>query len=115
VSAYSPDIVYFDLVPPLRYTGSSALRERFTDWFGRWLGLIGQEVRDPNRAHGSHLPVERTFAEGKRTADLVCSAQRCATASASSATKAPRQLRKSGAQTAHRGVDEFPQPIRRGG
>jgi ketosteroid isomerase-like protein len=43
---YSPDIVYFDLVPPLRYTGSAALRSRFLDWFGRWKSAIGQETQD---------------------------------------------------------------------
>lgn len=46
MSLYSPDIVYFDLVPPLQYAGSSALRERFSDWFGRWTGPIGQELGD---------------------------------------------------------------------
>ncbi len=44
MSIYSPDIVYFDLVPPLQYTGSAALRERFSDWFARWAGPIGQEL-----------------------------------------------------------------------
>jgi ketosteroid isomerase-like protein len=29
MSFYSPDIVYFDIVPPLQYVGSVALRERF--------------------------------------------------------------------------------------
>ena len=48
MSIYSPDIVYFDLVPPLRYGGSAALRARFLDWFGRWKSAIGQEVRDVN-------------------------------------------------------------------
>lgn len=46
MSLYSPDVVYFDLVPPLRYTGSAALRERFLDWFGRWKSGIGQEIHD---------------------------------------------------------------------
>jgi ketosteroid isomerase-like protein len=46
MSLYSPDIIYFDLVPPLQYAGSSALRERFSDWFGRWTGPIGQELGD---------------------------------------------------------------------
>jgi ketosteroid isomerase-like protein len=46
MSLYSDDIVYFDLVPPLRYTGSAALRERFSDWFTRWETAIGQEFRD---------------------------------------------------------------------
>jgi ketosteroid isomerase-like protein len=44
MSLYSPEIVYFDLVPPLQYAGSSALRQRFLDWFGRWAGPIGQEL-----------------------------------------------------------------------
>jgi ketosteroid isomerase-like protein len=46
MSLYATDIVYFDLVPPLRYVGAHALRERFTDWFRRWRGAIGQETRD---------------------------------------------------------------------
>jgi ketosteroid isomerase-like protein len=50
MSLYSPDIVYFDLVPPLRYAGSAALRSRFLDWFGRWKSPIGQEIRDLNVA-----------------------------------------------------------------
>jgi ketosteroid isomerase-like protein len=48
MSLYSPDIVYFDLVPPLRYTGSAALRERFLDWFGRWQSAIGQDIGEVN-------------------------------------------------------------------
>jgi ketosteroid isomerase-like protein len=46
MALYSPDVVYFDLVPPLRYTGAAALRARFADWFGRWQSAIGQELRD---------------------------------------------------------------------
>jgi ketosteroid isomerase-like protein len=45
---YSPDIVYFDIVPPLRYVGTAALRDRFLDWFGRWESAIGLENRDVN-------------------------------------------------------------------
>jgi hypothetical protein len=29
MSLYSPDIVYFDLVPPLQYSGSAAVRGEF--------------------------------------------------------------------------------------
>ncbi len=46
MSLYSPDIVYFDLVPPLQYVGSDALRERFLEWFGSFEGPIGQEISD---------------------------------------------------------------------
>jgi ketosteroid isomerase-like protein/catechol 2,3-dioxygenase-like lactoylglutathione lyase family enzyme len=52
MSLYSPDIVYFDLVPPLRYAGAAALRARFVDWFGRWQSAIGQELRDVNVSAG---------------------------------------------------------------
>jgi ketosteroid isomerase-like protein len=48
MSLYSPDIVYFDLVPPLRYAGSAALRSRFLQWFDRWKSSIGQEIREVN-------------------------------------------------------------------
>ncbi|TIW44765.1 MAG: DUF4440 domain-containing protein [Mesorhizobium sp.] len=51
-SLYSNDIVYFDLVPPLRYVGSNALRERFLDWFPRWSGPIGQELGQLDVAAG---------------------------------------------------------------
>jgi ketosteroid isomerase-like protein len=48
MSFYSPDIVYFDLVPGLRYTGAAALRRRFLEWFDAYNGSIGQEIRDLN-------------------------------------------------------------------
>jgi len=43
---YSPDIVYFDLVPPLRYTGPAAIRRNFLRWFDSWKSPIGVEIRD---------------------------------------------------------------------
>ena len=43
---YAPDIVYFDVVPPLHYTGSDAIRRNFLRWFDAWQSAIGQEVRD---------------------------------------------------------------------
>ena len=46
MSFYSPDIVYFDIVPPLQYVGSAALRERFSHWFDGFEGSIGQDVHD---------------------------------------------------------------------
>lgn len=48
MSLYSPDVVYFDVVPPLQYAGSAALRERFLRWFGLWQSPIGQEIRGVN-------------------------------------------------------------------
>ncbi|MFC7624786.1 YybH family protein [Microlunatus sp. GCM10028923] len=43
---FTPDVVYFDVVPPLRYVGAAALRDRFADWFGRWQGPIGQQLHE---------------------------------------------------------------------
>jgi ketosteroid isomerase-like protein len=48
MSFYSPDIVYFDVVPGLQYIGSEALRPRFLDWFSSFEGSIGQEIGDLN-------------------------------------------------------------------
>jgi ketosteroid isomerase-like protein len=46
MSLYSPDIVYFDVVPPLQFAGSAAVRANFLRWFGGFESSIGQEVRD---------------------------------------------------------------------
>lgn len=46
LSFYSPDVVYFDVVPPLQYVGSAALRGRFSQWFGGFESSIGQEIHD---------------------------------------------------------------------
>lgn len=46
MALYASDVVYFDLVPPLRYVGSDALRDRFAHWFEGWRSAIGQEIRD---------------------------------------------------------------------
>jgi uncharacterized protein (TIGR02246 family) len=46
MSLYSPDVVYFDVVPPLRFVGSAALRGRFTAWFGGFDGPITMDVHD---------------------------------------------------------------------
>jgi ketosteroid isomerase-like protein len=47
MSLYSPDIVYFDCVPPLGgYIGSDAVRRNFLRWFDEYEGPIGLETRD---------------------------------------------------------------------
>jgi len=46
MSVYSPDIVYFDVVPPLQYAGSEALRGRFSQWFDGYEGSVRMEIRD---------------------------------------------------------------------
>jgi ketosteroid isomerase-like protein len=46
MAVYSPDIVYFDVVPPLQYAGSAAVRANFLRWFDGWESSIGQEIGD---------------------------------------------------------------------
>jgi uncharacterized protein (TIGR02246 family) len=46
MSLYAPDVVYFDVVPPLRYTGAPALRRNFLRWFESWKSAIGSQHRD---------------------------------------------------------------------
>jgi ketosteroid isomerase-like protein len=48
MSLYSPDVVYFDVVPGLQFAGSDALRDRFLQWFDSWKGPIGMEICDSN-------------------------------------------------------------------
>lgn len=46
MALYAPDIVYFDVVPPLQYAGWTVLRDRFLHWFTGWESAIGMDVRD---------------------------------------------------------------------
>jgi uncharacterized protein (TIGR02246 family) len=48
MSLYSPDVVYFDVVPPLQYAGAAALRGRFLQWFDGYKGSLGMEMRELN-------------------------------------------------------------------
>src|SRR5215217_4651902 len=57
MALYAPDIVYFDLVPPLHYTGSAALRRNFLRWFDAWQSEIGQEIRDLTVAASGEIAV----------------------------------------------------------
>jgi uncharacterized protein (TIGR02246 family) len=46
VSHHAADVVSFDVLDPLRYRGSAAIRERAAAWFSAYEGPIGYEVRD---------------------------------------------------------------------
>jgi len=48
MSLYSPDIVYFDVVPPLRFIGSADVRSNFVRWFDGFEGPIGAEIHEPH-------------------------------------------------------------------
>lgn len=57
LSFYAPDVVYFDIVPPLRYVGQAALRARFLDWFGRYQSGIGQDIDELRISAGGGVAV----------------------------------------------------------
>jgi uncharacterized protein (TIGR02246 family) len=46
MSLYAPDIVYFDVVPPLQFAGTEAVRKNFQRWFDIWASGIKSESRD---------------------------------------------------------------------
>ena len=46
MSLYSPDITYFDVVPPLQHLGSDSIRRNFLRWFDGWESSINMEIRD---------------------------------------------------------------------
>lgn len=48
-----PDIVIFDVLPPLRSQGSDAVEQKTRDWFDSYAGDIGYEV------HGLHVTADK--------------------------------------------------------
>ena len=72
MSLYSPSIVYFDVVPPLRFIGSGAVRANFIRWFNEYEGPIGLETEELNLevsgdvafAHMLHLDKGNTKSSG---------------------------------------------------
>jgi ketosteroid isomerase-like protein len=46
MSHYTPDILVFDLAPPLQYKGTDAYRKNFEEWFPSFQGPVGYEIRD---------------------------------------------------------------------
>lgn len=43
---YTPDVLAFDVVNPLRYRGLEAVGKRAEEWFSSWQGEFDHEVRD---------------------------------------------------------------------
>jgi ketosteroid isomerase-like protein len=44
MSVYSPDIVYFDIIPPHQFVGTDAVRRNFLRWFAEYQGDIELET-----------------------------------------------------------------------
>jgi ketosteroid isomerase-like protein len=67
MSLYSPDIVYFDVVPPLQFVGSAALRKRFLEWFDGWKGSFDLDIRDLRIVASGDIAVTYRFSRAKGT------------------------------------------------
>ena len=46
ISIYAPDIVSFDIVPPLQHVGAEAKRKNWVDAFAMYQHPLGYEIRD---------------------------------------------------------------------
>jgi ketosteroid isomerase-like protein len=51
----APNILLFDVVNPLQYSGSDVLRKRAEQWFSSFDGPIGFEVRELNIVAGDNV------------------------------------------------------------
>ncbi|MEP6847730.1 MAG: nuclear transport factor 2 family protein [Acidobacteriota bacterium] len=52
LSNHAPEVLLFDVVDPLQYTGVDMVRERAGKWFSSFQSPIGYEVRDLSIATG---------------------------------------------------------------
>ena len=46
LACFAPDVLTFDLAPPLQHAGREVIRKGLEDWFSTWDGPIGLEIRD---------------------------------------------------------------------
>jgi len=52
---YAPDVLAFDLLPPLQYRGADAIRNRVSAWFSSFQGSIGFEMRNLSVVSGDDV------------------------------------------------------------
>jgi ketosteroid isomerase-like protein len=61
MSCYAPDIISFDIGPPLRYAGADAKRRAWRDAFAAYDGAIAYEVRELNVTTCDELAVAHSL------------------------------------------------------
>jgi uncharacterized protein (TIGR02246 family) len=54
-ASYAPDVLMFDVVNPLQYTGPDAVRKRSEEWLSSFQDPLGYEIRDLNIATGDDV------------------------------------------------------------
>lgn len=62
MSAYAPDLVAFDVVPPLQYVGAEAYRKPWQELFASYQSMIHYEVRDLSIAAGDDVAFSQSLA-----------------------------------------------------
>jgi uncharacterized protein (TIGR02246 family) len=69
MSCYSPDVLLFDLLPPLRYVGADAYRKNWAEWFATFDGPVGYEIRDLTLTTDDNVAFSHSVnrVSGKRT------------------------------------------------
>ncbi|MEO3876490.1 nuclear transport factor 2 family protein [Nonomuraea sp. B12E4] len=55
VELYAPDIVYYDVVPPMQFAGLDEIRSNFVRWFDEYDGPIELETRELIVAAGENV------------------------------------------------------------
>lgn len=61
MSMYAPQVVTFDLVPPLHYVGVDAMRKRWEEVFSSVPGPIGYEIADLSITVGQEMAFTHSF------------------------------------------------------
>jgi len=69
MSNYVPEILVFDIAPPLLYRGADAYRKNYEEWFASWQGPIGCDIRDLSTTVGDGVAFSHSLNRiyGKRT------------------------------------------------
>ncbi len=69
MSHYAPDILLFDLAPPLEYRGADAYRKNWEEWLPTFRGSVGYEIRDLSITTGDDVAFSHSLnrISGKRT------------------------------------------------
>jgi uncharacterized protein (TIGR02246 family) len=55
MSHYAPDILLFDLAPPLQYIGADSCRKNWAEWFPSFQGPIGYEFGELKMTSGDDI------------------------------------------------------------
>ena len=61
MSIYAPEIVTFDVVPPLHYVGAEAMRKRWEEVFSSLPGPVGYEIADLSITVGEDMAFTHSF------------------------------------------------------